>query len=118
MILCLASIVGGDQILAREGPQFCTPAAVLVVGCGSSATEYVFQICFPVTASSATTPPREVQHSYLLPRPTSSPPVKGTNTRPSRYSCDPTILARGCESTCTFHNNSPVTASNAYAIAF
>src|SRR5260370_4231951 len=111
MILFLASMVGADQMLAPDGPQFCTPAAVLVVGFGSSVMVKVFQIFFPVTASSATRAPREEQHSYLLPSPTSSPPVTVTNTRPSKYSSAPTILALGWGSTRTFHSSSPVTAS-------
>jgi hypothetical protein len=39
------------------------PRAVFVVRCGACEIVFVFQICFPLAASSATTLPRNVQHS-------------------------------------------------------
>src|SRR5262249_57739613 len=66
------SSVGEDQMAAPAGPYNCVPAAFFRCGLGSSGMEYDFQINLPVNASSASTLPRNVQHSYLSFRPTAS----------------------------------------------
>jgi hypothetical protein len=48
--------------LAPEGPRKLTPAEFLL-GVGVSEMVSVFQICFPVAESNATTMPRDVQHT-------------------------------------------------------
>ena len=50
------------QTPAPDGPHSCVPMAFFLVGRASSAIVYVFQICFPVAASSADTLPRKRQH--------------------------------------------------------
>ncbi len=47
---------------APEGPYISVPAEFFLVTEGGSGMVYVFQICFPVAASSAARLPRNVQH--------------------------------------------------------
>ena len=55
------SIVGAFHTPPTAGPYNCTPFGFFFHGLGGSAV-YVFQICLPLLASSAATPPRAVQH--------------------------------------------------------
>ena len=55
------SMVGACQIAAPAPVQSCVPAEFFLERVGGSAIAYVFQICAPVSASSATTLPRNVQ---------------------------------------------------------
>src|SRR2546430_10879975 len=58
------SIVGALHTPAPDGPQSCAPVVLLPRGFGASGMVYAFQITAPVSASSALTLPRNVQHSY------------------------------------------------------
>ena len=51
------------QMGAPEGPHSCVPTLFFLVYARSSGMVYVFQICLPVEASSATMLPRKRQHS-------------------------------------------------------
>ena len=65
-------MVGVDQMPAPEGPICCFPAAFLRTGFGVSAIVNVCQSFLPVAASSATTLPRNVQHSKFGSGPSAS----------------------------------------------
>ena len=56
-----SSIVGEAQSPAPDGAKSWTPREFFRVGFGSSGMMYVFQICLPVSALSATRLPRNVQ---------------------------------------------------------
>jgi hypothetical protein len=58
-----ASIAGLLHTPAPDGPHICVPIAFFVVGFASSAIMYDFQIGRPVSALSADTLPRNLQHS-------------------------------------------------------
>ena len=58
----LGSSVGEFHTPPPAGPHKSTPFELLRVTLGVSGMVYVFQICLPVAASSATTLPRKVQH--------------------------------------------------------
>src|SRR6478672_3241901 len=101
------SSTGVDHTPPPDGPHSCVPAGVLVVFCGSGIV-YVFQSTLPVTASSALTLPRNVQHSYdgmtAVP---SSIDATGTYTRPLAKATAPVTIASGCVSTFTFQRGFP-----------
>src|SRR5262249_49881944 len=100
-----------------DGPQSCVPVALLVVFCGSGIV-YVFQITFPVAASSALTLPRNVQHSYegraAVP---SSIEAAGTYTRFPAKATAPGIIASRWGSIFVFQRSLPF-RSREYALAF
>src|SRR5690242_1981093 len=58
-----ASIVGADHTAAPDGPSTRVPALLRPTSRGSSAMRWVFQTISPVARSSATTLPRNEQHS-------------------------------------------------------
>ena len=95
------------------------PVCILPTIFGTSAIVYVFQICLPVAASSATTFPRKEQHGYfgseLVP---SSDDATGTYTRSSKTWGAPVIRAAVCSSVLTFQISVPFWASSAYTFAF
>ncbi len=79
--------------------------------------EYERQTSLPVFASSAVTPPRNVQHSYAGSAAAAhSFDDSGTYSRPSNNRGEPVIVRRGCASTRVFHCSRPVCASTAYAL--
>src|SRR5262245_40619145 len=95
MTLFWRSSVGEDQTATPEGPQVFVPALFCPLGFAASETKYAFQICFPLAASSATTLPRKLQHSYLgfIEASDSSLPETGTYNRPPSSFGVPVITA-------------------------
>ena len=53
-----------DHTGAPDGPFVCAPDLLLPVAFAVSSIVYVFQMTLPFAASSATTLPRNVHHSY------------------------------------------------------
>src|SRR5581483_11326091 len=105
---------GEDQTPAPAGPQSCVPFDVLRSGTGFSRIVYDVQRRFPLAASYAATPPRNVQHGYSgFPAPDSSSDEIGTNNRcPASFGA-PVTRATGCVSTRSRHTSAPVSASTA-----
>src|SRR6478672_2825327 len=101
-------MAGADQMGAPDGPHICVPALFFFVGRASSMV-YVFQICAPVAAFSATRLPRKWQHSYEVVAPAvSSPEAIGTYRRPLSNAGVPVTRATGKSSAFAFHSNLPV----------
>src|SRR2546429_9964832 len=102
-----------------DGPHVFVPALFCPVTFGSSRTRYVLQMRLPVAASSATTLPRNVQHSYLgfVAASDSSRPDTGTYRRPDSSLGEPVITAPGCSSARVLHRSAPVSASKPHMFA-
>src|SRR5512134_2617471 len=88
------SNVGADQTAAPDGPQSSVPMGFLALLVGASGIVWVFHTCCPDAASSETTLPRKVQHSYagMPPEPSSSDDT-GTYKRPWCNTVAPVIMA-------------------------
>ena len=100
---------GLDQVGAPEGASTRVPFAVRLTSFGSSGMVKCSHTVLPVAASTATSLPRKVQHSYFgSAAGMTSSEETGTSSLPPTSAGVPVSVALGCSSIFRDHTNSPV----------